>query len=80
MARAEINRVIKDDRLPTLEDRADCPVTEAIIMETLRLIPTTPLGAPHTNKKQMEFEGYCLPTRSTVSMELCVLKHTKSYL
>jgi cytochrome P450 len=67
MAHEEISRVIGDERLPTLEDKAKCPLIEAIIMETLRLLPTAPFAVPHTSKSHIEFEGYDLPAKSTVS-------------
>ena len=43
-AQAEIDKVIGDDRLPTLADQANLPYVDAIAKEVLRWAPVTPIG------------------------------------
>jgi len=43
-AQAEIDSVIGRDRLPTFEDRASLPYIDAVVRETFRWQPVTPLG------------------------------------
>ena len=43
-AQAEIDKVVGNDRLPTLADQPDLPYTEALVKEVLRWHPVTPLG------------------------------------
>lgn len=46
-ARAEIDRVVGRDRLPSFEDKEDLPLTRAIILETQRWRPLSPIGICH---------------------------------
>ena len=46
-AQADIDRVIGKDRLPDFDDRPALPYLDAILRETLRWHPVTPLG-PYT--------------------------------
>jgi len=43
-AQAEIDRVIGNDRFPTLVDMSNLPYTEALVKEVFRWNPVTPLG------------------------------------
>ena len=43
-AQAEIDRVIGNDRFPTLADQPDLPYIDALTKEVLRWNPVTPLG------------------------------------
>ena len=47
-AQAEIDRVIGDDRFPTLADRANLPYVDAVAKEVLRWMPVVPLGKPNS--------------------------------
>jgi cytochrome P450 len=44
-AQAEVDAVIGNTRLPDFSDRKDLPYVEAVLSETLRWLPVTPLGA-----------------------------------
>lgn len=48
-AQAEIDAVIGRDRLPTFADRDQLPYVRAVIKETLRWKPITPLGTLDRN-------------------------------
>jgi len=43
-AQAEIDRVIGNDRFPTLANMPNLPYTEALVKEVFRWNPVTPLG------------------------------------
>lgn len=56
-AKAEIQRVIGPDRLPSLEDREKLPYVEACIKETLRWRPGAPLSIPRRTSKADIYNG-----------------------
>ena len=43
----EIDEIIGQDRLPSLDDRGNLPYTEATILEVFRFGTVAPLGVPH---------------------------------
>ena len=43
-AHEELDRVVGKERLPTMEDRENLPYIDAIVKETLRYHPPTPMG------------------------------------
>ena len=43
-AQAEIDRVVGNDRFPTLDDQSDLPYLDALMQEVLRWNPVAPLG------------------------------------
>ncbi|RMJ16492.1 hypothetical protein CDV36_003782 [Fusarium kuroshium] len=63
-AQEEIDRVIGDDRLPTLADRPSLPYIDAIVKEVLRWHPVAPMGLPHTSTADDVCEGYFIPKGS----------------
>ena len=46
-AQAEIDRVVGNDRLPTLADQPNLPCVDALVKEVLRWGPVAPLGKPN---------------------------------
>ncbi|KAI1130849.1 cytochrome P450 [Nemania abortiva] len=60
----EINRVVGQDRLPTLADRDDLPYVEAIVKEAFRWHPVAPMGIPHASTEDDICEGYFIPKGS----------------
>ncbi|KAM0424378.1 hypothetical protein ACHAPT_010526 [Fusarium lateritium] len=63
-AQEEIDRVIGNERLPTLADRPSLPYIEAIVKEVLRWHPVAPMGLPHTSTADDVYEGYFIPKGS----------------
>lgn len=55
-AKAEIERVIGADRLPTYADRASLPYVEAVYKEVLRWQPVAPMGVPHKYAAKLDDE------------------------
>ena len=47
-AQVELDRIVGQRRLPEFDDLANLVYVRAVIMETLRWMPVTPLGFPHS--------------------------------
>ncbi|KAF9009917.1 cytochrome P450 [Cyathus striatus] len=60
-AHAEMDSVIGKSRLPDFQDRTSLPYLEAMLSETLRWQPTTPLAIPHRASAEDIYEGYYIP-------------------
>ncbi|KAI0824640.1 cytochrome P450 [Trametes gibbosa] len=65
-AQAEIDAVIGNDRLPTIEDRERLPYLNALVLEVLRWIPVAPIGFPHQLTEDDFHRGYFLPKGTIV--------------
>ena len=68
-ARAELDATVGAERLPEIED--DLPYIHAVVMESLRWIPTVPLGVPHRVTTDDEFRGYRIPKGSMIIPVSC---------
>ena len=61
-AQAEIDTVVGDSRLPTMEDEPNLQYIRGCVKESLRWMPTTILGAvPHAVTKDDEYMGHIIP-------------------
>ncbi|KAI5115858.1 hypothetical protein M0805_003824 [Coniferiporia weirii] len=65
-AQEELNRVIGKDNLPSMEDKPNLPYINAICSETLRWQPVTPLGVAHCATEDDVYNGYFIPSGTTV--------------
>ncbi|XP_077230608.1 flavonoid 3'-monooxygenase-like [Tasmannia lanceolata] len=65
-AREELDRVIGQERWVQEDDYPQLPYIEAIIKETLRLHPLSPLLAPHFAIEDCNVAGYDIPKGTTV--------------
>ncbi|KAG1839420.1 cytochrome P450 [Suillus subalutaceus] len=65
-ARAEIDQVMRHDRMPCLDDRASLPYLDAILLEVLRWYPIIPLGVPHATTNDDIYGGYFIPKGAIV--------------
>ncbi|KAG2031249.1 cytochrome P450, partial [Suillus americanus] len=63
-ARAEIDRVVRHDEMPCLDDRVLLPYLDAILQEVMRWSPTAPLGFPHATSDDDVYGGYFIPKGS----------------
>jgi cytochrome P450 len=60
-AQAEIDNVIGNDKLPTVDDRERLPFVSALAMEALRWHIVTPTGVPHRVMEDDIHDGYLIP-------------------
>ncbi|KAL5723145.1 flavonoid 3'-monooxygenase [Ranunculus cassubicifolius] len=63
---AEIDSVVGKDRLVQETDLNQLPYLQAIIKETFRLHPSTPLSLPRMATEDCEINGYFIPKNSTL--------------
>lgn len=60
-AQKEIDEVVGRSRLPRQEDRSSLPYVAAVIKESLRWLPSVPLGVPHVAQVDDELHGFRIP-------------------
>ncbi|KAK1224157.1 hypothetical protein PQX77_012962 [Marasmius sp. AFHP31] len=65
-AQKEIDTVVGHGRLPDFDDREKLPFVNALIAETLRWNPVTPLGVAHRASGDDEYKGYRIPAGATI--------------
>ncbi|KAJ7763169.1 cytochrome P450 [Mycena maculata] len=65
-AHEEIDRVVGQHRMPTLDDLGRLPYVQAIILETHRFRPVLPLLVPHATIAVEEYQGYIIPEGATI--------------
>ncbi|KAL5987816.1 cytochrome P450 [Asimina triloba] len=65
-AQKELDSVVGPDRLVSDADLAQLPYLQAIIKETFRLHPSTPLSLPRVAAEDSEINGYFIPKNSTL--------------
>ncbi|KAG1852783.1 cytochrome P450 [Suillus subalutaceus] len=65
-ARAEIDQVVRHDKMPCLDDRASLPYLDAVLHEVLRWYPPVPLGVPHATSNDDIYDGYFIPKGAIV--------------
>ncbi|KAL0951327.1 hypothetical protein HGRIS_008032 [Hohenbuehelia grisea] len=74
-AQQEIDSVIGKDTLPQFSDRPLLPYLEAVVLESLRWNPVTPLAVPHRNLEEDVYEGYRIPASSTIIANAWAVLH-----
>ncbi|EJT98941.1 cytochrome P450 [Dacryopinax primogenitus] len=73
--REEIERVIGQERLPKMQDRAMLPYCQAMVQEILRWRPVVPLGIPHAMLEDGLYSGYRFPRGTTVIASIWSMTH-----
>ena len=71
----ELDRVIGDDALPTVEDRTRLPYTFACLAESMRYRTIGPLGLPHRASEDTEIGGYLIPAGTQVLGNIYSIHH-----
>ncbi|OJD35711.1 cytochrome p450 [Diplodia corticola] len=70
-AQRELDAVVGDGRLPTLDDVPRLPYVVACVKEAMRWMPTAALGAaPHAVTQDDEYLGYRIPKGAGVMMNI----------
>ncbi|KAF9222448.1 cytochrome P450 [Gyrodon lividus] len=77
-AYAQIDTVVGKDRLPTSDDRPSLTYIDAIMRETLRWNPVTPLSVPHAVTNDDVYDGYYIPKGATIMTNLWSMAHDES--
>ena len=77
--RAEIDRVTRNSRPPSLDDRPSMPYTKALILEVHRYISLAPTGIPHVCNRDVVFESYNIRKGSVIFPNLWYIHHDKKY-
>ncbi|KAH9942871.1 cytochrome P450 [Amylocystis lapponica] len=65
LAQVEIDQIVGTGRLPTISDRPHLPYVNALIKETMRWHPVTPLSVARRSAEEAMYQGYLIP-KSTV--------------
>ncbi|KAK7052024.1 putative cytochrome P450 [Favolaschia claudopus] len=65
-AQEEMDRVVGEHRMPTLEDLEEMPYLRAVILETHRFRPVTPLFIPHSAVNDEQYKGFRIPKGCTI--------------
>lgn len=60
-AQKEIDTVVGTGRLPNYGDREKLPYVNAVIAESLRWLPITPISVPHAVDEEFIYNGYRIP-------------------
>lgn len=74
-AQNEIDSVVGQDRLPSIEDRGNLPYVSALIKEVLRCGPPAPLGIPHRVTKDDTYLGYSIPSDAILIANIWGIMH-----
>uniref|UniRef100_A0A8C5QA23 Cytochrome P450 n=1 Tax=Leptobrachium leishanense TaxID=445787 RepID=A0A8C5QA23_9ANUR len=69
----EIDGVIGQDRVPSINDRENMSYTEAVLHEIHRFCDLVPFNMPHMVTKDVEFRGYFIPKGTEVYPLLCTV-------
>ena len=70
LAQYEIDRTIGNDRLPSIRDIGNLPITEAIMYETMRHSCIFPFALPHSTTKDTFLNNYFIPAKTLVFVNM----------
>ncbi len=73
--RKEIDEVVGRDRLPTMNDQAYMPFTQAVINECMRLCAPVPMGVMHAASDDTTLCGYTIPKGTIVMSNIWGVHH-----
>ncbi|THD00192.1 hypothetical protein EYZ11_000383 [Aspergillus tanneri] len=77
-AQEELDRVLGPNRLPTLQDRENLPYIDALVRETFRWHPVTPMAGPHLCSQDEIYKGYLIPKGAVVLPNLWTFTHDET--
>ncbi|KAA8542543.1 hypothetical protein F0562_023695 [Nyssa sinensis] len=79
-AQKELDSIVGPDRLVTESDLAQLPFLQAIIKETFRLHPSTPLSLPRIAAESCEINGYYIPKGSTLLVNVWAIARDPGHM
>lgn len=65
-AQAELATVVESSRLPEFSDLTGLTYLKALVMETLRWMPSAPVGLPHASTEDDVYRGYHIPKHTMI--------------
>jgi len=74
-AQAEIDAVVGQDRLPSLDDRERLPYINAIVLEVIRWHSVVPTGFPHRVMEDNIHDGYMIPKGALIIPNVWFMTH-----
>ncbi|TEB32646.1 cytochrome P450 [Coprinellus micaceus] len=74
-AQAELDSVIGNGRLPSMDDRSQLPYCNAVASEALRWHCVTPTAVPHRVMEDNIFNGYFIPKGSLIMPNIWFMLH-----
>ncbi|KAK8934002.1 Flavonoid 3'-monooxygenase [Platanthera zijinensis] len=77
-AQAEIDSIAGRSRLVSESDLPNLPLLRAIVKETLRLHPSTPLSLPRVAAEGCEIAGYSIPKGATLLVNIWAISRDPS--
>ncbi|KAK1224075.1 hypothetical protein PQX77_008405 [Marasmius sp. AFHP31] len=78
LAQKEIDRVVGSERLPDYGDKEKLPFVNALLAETLRWNPVTPLALDHRALYDDKYQGYRIPAGAKVVGNAWAALHDES--
>ncbi|KAF8546671.1 cytochrome P450 [Imleria badia] len=78
IAQAQIDAVVGNTRLPTINDRPALPYVDAILREILRYSPPVPLSVPHASVDDDIYAGFHIPKGAIMMVNLWSMTHDES--
>ncbi|KAL4261486.1 cytochrome P450 family protein [Pleurotus pulmonarius] len=74
-AQAELDLLVGDDRMPTLDDLPSLPYINALIKEVHRICPVVPFGLPHQSAQDLQYKDYIIPNGTILVVNLWEIYH-----
>lgn len=71
--------MIGRDRLPSYADRTNCPYTQAVILEAIRLGSPGPLNLPHWSSERTKIGNYTIPKGYHLLVNFYAIHHDEKY-
>lgn len=75
----DIDAVLGDAQLPTLNDKTQLSYVEAVLMEVARFFHIVPISGPRRALKSTKLGGYTIPKNTTILIGLRTVQMDKEY-